>query len=365
MGRIRLGIIGAGHLGSIHARLANELEDFEVTTIVDPNSDSSLALKTQLDAPNVRCVQDHCELIGQVDAAVIATPSTLHHLVGTELLDAGIHILVEKPIALNVSEADDMIAIADNRNVVLQVGHVERFNSAFAAAMAHVEDPVFIEASRCFMHSLRSLDIGVVHDLMIHDIDLTLHIADASLQRVDAAGGTVIGPREDMAQAWLRFTNGVVANLKASRVSSESQRAMTIYCRQKVVNIDFATGHVQVTKLSPRLDGMGLASSGLDLTSLDANGRRMLQEELLREDLQVQTIVAPNGNAIRDELVDFARCIATGATPRVCGRAGRAAVDVAELVCQSVAAFQSSHFTPEEQRPEEQRPEETVWRKAG
>lgn len=351
MNRIRLGIVGAGHLGKIHAKLAHALDDFEVVAVADPNRASLRELAGELP---VTTVDEHCELIGRIDAAVIAAPSTLHHQIAIELLDAGIHLFVEKPIAVTVDEADDMVALADERNVRLQVGHVERFNPAFNAAIPHIVEPVFIEANRTFLHSLRSLDIGVVHDLMIHDIDLVLSLASAPLQRVDAVGGTIVGPREDVAQAWLRFTDGLVANLKASRVSTTTQRSMTVYCRDRMVEIDFSECQFHITELSDTLDG-----NGLELQGLDAIARRDLQSTLAADGFRTRTIIVPTGNAISAELEEFATCIRTGAQPRVCGRAGRNAVDVAALVCQSVHQFHEQHRLPV--RPDDAQ----QWRKAG
>ena len=371
MNRIRLGIVGAGHLGKIHARLAHQLDVFDVVAVADPSSASLRDLAAEIP---VTTVDEHCELIGKIDAAIVAAPSTLHHQVATELLDAGVHLLVEKPIAVSVGEADDMVALADERNVVLQVGHVERFNPAFIAAVPHIIDAVFIEANRTFLHSLRSLDIGVVHDLMIHDIDLVLSLAGAPLQRVDAVGGTVLGPREDVAQAWLRFTNGLVANLKASRVSTTPDRSMTVYCRERVVSIDFSACQFDVTELTPTLHGGlgggglgggglgggGLGGGGLDVEGLDATARGDLQQALVADGHRTRTIVVPTGNAILAELQDFAHCILTGAQPKVSGRAGRNAVDVAELVCRNVQDFHEQHRL--NARPDH---DQRTWRKAG
>lgn len=343
MSRIRLGVIGAGHLGKIHARLAHQLDDFELVAVADPHQDSLRAVAAELP---VTTVDEHCELIGKIDAAVIAAPSTIHHQVAIELIDAGIHLLVEKPLTVTVEEADDLVAAADDRQVVLQVGHVERFNPAFQAALPFIQSPVFIEAQRTFLHSLRSLDIGVVHDLMIHDIDLVLSLATAPLQRVDAAGGTIVGPKEDVARAWLNFANGLRVNLTASRVSTTPCRAMTIYCRDRVVSIDFSACQFDVTELTPVVDGQTLNGAGLDVSGLNAVERGQLQEALAHDGVRTRTIVVPTGNAILAELQDFAACIRTGRTPRVCGRAGRNAVDVAGLVCRSVRQFHADHQLP-------------------
>lgn len=352
MEKMRLGIIGGGHLGTVHTKLAYELDEFSVIAVADPTPAAQQAIAAQLP---VATVNSHLELIGQIDAAVVATPSSLHHQVAGDLLEAGIHCLIEKPITVTVSEANDLVDTANRKGLVLQVGHVERFNPAFTAAMAHAEEPLFVEANRCFLHSLRSMDIGVVHDLMIHDIDLVLHMANASLKHVEAVGGTVIGPKEDMAQSWLTFTNGLVANLKASRVSTESSRTMTIYCRERVIEIDFNLSQVVVTRLSTRLDG-----EGLDVAGLSFEGRSEMQQQVLQDDVFMQTIVVPKGNAIREELREFARCIRTGATPRVCGEAGRDALNVAEMVCQRVDAFHRHHQLPAQPASQPQ-----IWRKAG
>ncbi|MEX0977936.1 MAG: Gfo/Idh/MocA family oxidoreductase, partial [Pirellulales bacterium] len=215
MNNLKLAVVGAGHLGRIHARLLAEMSDVELVGIVDP-------LPTARDKAAADCgtsaLADHRLLMGRVDGAVIATPTRLHHAVALDFLRAGTPLLVEKPLAATVAEADELVETARRHGTVLQVGHIERFNPAFVAAAGRVGRPRYVDAVRAAPFTGRSTDIGVVHDLMIHDIDLVLSLVDAPLVRVEAVGLPILGQNEDVAQARLEFADGCVANLSASRV---------------------------------------------------------------------------------------------------------------------------------------------------
>src|SRR5262245_58224416 len=188
MSKLRLAVIGVGHLGRIHARLLRQVEDAELVAIVDPAPEARTEVAAELKVP---AHADHQPLIGQVDAAIIATPSRLHHGVAHDLLSQGIHVFVEKPLTLNVGDADDLITTAQSRDLVLQVGHVERFNPALVAAAEHLTEPKYIAADRSGPFTGRSTDIGVVLDLMIHDIDIALSLIDEELVSVQALGAAV------------------------------------------------------------------------------------------------------------------------------------------------------------------------------
>jgi predicted dehydrogenase len=216
--KLRVGVVGAGHLGTIHARLVRTIDDVQLVGIADPDAAARERIAAEIETD---VCADHRQLIGRIDAAILAAPTDHHYWIGMELAEAGIHLLVEKPLALTVAEADALVRATRSRNLILQVGHVERFNPAFTAAAARLQRPRFIDAVRASGYTGRSTDVGVVLDLMIHDIDLVLSLVPSEVVEVEAVGTAVLGPHEDLAHARLRFANGCLANLSASRVSYE------------------------------------------------------------------------------------------------------------------------------------------------
>lgn len=328
MTRVRLAVVGAGHLGKFHARLAAGLDQFELVAVADPSEQHRTAVAGETGS---RAVADYKSLLNEIDAAVVATPTVTHHKIVKELLDAGVHVLAEKPLTPTRAEADQLVAAAERQNVVLQVGHVERFNPAVAVAESRLRDPRYIRASRTSGYSFRSTDIGVVLDLMIHDIDLVLSLVKSPVSDVDALGVSVLGDHEDIVNANLRFENGCTAHLTASRVSFAPERTLQAFTSHGFVGIDFNTR--QVTSVVPRED---VLRRSFHVGSLTAADKEHLKTELFNEVLVKTTEEAPAINAIEAELKDFAQAITTGSTPRVSGADGRDAVAVAERVLQSV-----------------------------
>ena len=209
MNPLRVAVIGAGHLGRIHARLAAGLEEIELVAVADPVEACRNSVAQEA---NTRAVADYRELIGEIDAAIIATPTTYHHAVGDGTVGLRYcRCLIEKPIALTAAEANELVTLARQKNVTLQVGHVERFNPALTAVAADVRDPKYIEATRTSGYTFRSTDIGVVMDIMIHDLDIVLSLAKSRSIDVQALGISVLGGHEDMATARLTFASGCVA----------------------------------------------------------------------------------------------------------------------------------------------------------
>ena len=202
---------------------------------------------------NTQPLADHRSLVGRIDAAVIAAPTSLHHGLALELLDAGTHLLVEKPICASLVDADDLVAAARRHSLVLQVGHVERFNPAFTHAVPHVRNPKYIEATRTAGFTFRSIDVGVVLDLMIHDIDLVLSLVRSRVRRVEALGISVLGGHEDVANARLEFECGCVAALSASRVSHDQVRRMQVWSPRAFAGMDFSTRTTTLVRPSEAL----------------------------------------------------------------------------------------------------------------
>ncbi len=323
-------LVGVGHLGRIHARLASEAPYIDLVAVVDaaPDVAATVAFET-----GAKSSTDLASVIGDCEAAIVATPTVYHHDVCTQLLAAGKHVLVEKPITHTLAEADSLVKLADNRGCVLQVGHVERFNPALEAATPHVHDPRYICGTRASGYTFRSTDIGVVMDLMIHDIDVVLSLTRSDVKEVRAFGISVLGKHEDMAHAELVFENGCVAHLVASRVSFEPSRAMQIYSSRGMALVDFATREAKV--VHPRED---ILRRQFELSQLTPDEMIGYRNHLFETLLVKETLTPANTNAIAQEQRDLAMSIREGRKPRVDGHAGRAALAVAERVLSSIAS---------------------------
>jgi predicted dehydrogenase len=325
---LRVAVIGAGHLGRIHARIAAGLSDIQLVAVADPVAACRDAAAAE---GQTRAVADFRELIGEIDAAIIATPTNTHHTIGVELLSSGIPLFIEKPLATHAAAADELVNLARKQGLVLQVGHVERFNPALAWVASEIRDPKYIEATRTSGYSFRSTDIGVVLDMMIHDLDIVLALAKSTVKEVQALGISVLGGHEDLATARLTFDSGLVANLTASRVSFQQRRTMNIFTSRSAASIDFATQEATIVK--PRED---VLRRRFQADRLTAEERAHLKDHLFA-DLLVRSEHEPTKiNAIEEEQRDFVAAIRTGKTPRVDGLAGRDAVAVAGMILESI-----------------------------
>jgi len=334
MTNIRLAVIGAGHLGKIHTRLAQQLQGVEFVGIVEPHDETRCALAAEHEM--LACAH-HDDLLDRIDAAVIAAPTKFHHGVAMDLIEAGKHVLIEKPITTSLEEADELIRAAEVNNVVAAVGHVERFNPALCAAAGHVKSPKYIEASRTSGFTFRSTDVGVVLDLMIHDLDAVLALVDSEIVDVQALGITLFGPHEDMVQARITFANGCVANVSASRTSFVAQRITHVYSERAYAQIDFGARKARLVELGPQL-----AVRGVNVASLSAEQKQHIRENLFvdRSLLPICDVEPPECNPLLDEQQDFCDAIRFGRPPRVTARAGRDALAAAHLVLRSVERHQ-------------------------
>jgi predicted dehydrogenase len=329
MNRLRVAVIGVGHLGKIHAKLLAQVEGTELAGVVDPVPEAREQAAADL---GTTAHADHRELLGRIDAAIVATPSRFHHAVALDLLKHGIHVFVEKPMTLNIGDADELIAAAAAQNLVLQVGHVERFNPALLAAAPHVAEPKYIDAVRAGAFTCRSTDIGVVLDLMIHDIDVVLSLVPGEVVGVQALGAAVFGPNEDWAQARLTFAGGCVANLSASRVAWQPARSMHIVCRDAVASLDFGTRKARLMR-----PGEAVRSGELDVNALSPAEKTHLKDNLFTEYLPLTDLPVAESNALLQEQREFAAAIRGQAAVRVTGKDGRRALDVAERILAEIA----------------------------
>ncbi|MFA6378614.1 MAG: Gfo/Idh/MocA family oxidoreductase [Candidatus Omnitrophota bacterium] len=235
--KLNIGIIGIGHLGSRHLKVYSELSDHvNIVGIADVQEERTRKLAQQYHVPYVK---NYTDLVGKVDAVNICTPTILHFDVAHHFLKNGIHTFIEKPITTTLSQADKLISMAKKNKCLIQVGHIERFNSAFEGIHHFAKNPRFVECHRLNHFPNRSLDIGVVMDLMIHDIDIILGLTESKVSHVDAVGVPVLTPLEDIANARITFKNGCVCNLTASRVSDEVTRKIRIFLADAYISLDY------------------------------------------------------------------------------------------------------------------------------
>jgi len=307
---VRVAVIGVGHLGRHHARILSTLPGVTLAAVVDTNRARADEVAA---AHRTRAAYDARDLMGQVDAVTIAVPTAIHRDVALPFLEAGVPALVEKPLARTIFEADALIAAAARAGAVLAVGHTERFNPAVAAARPMLTDPRFIEVHRLGTFPERSLDIDVVFDLMIHDLDVLLSLVDAEVESIDAVGVPVLTGKVDIANARLRFTNGCIANLTASRISRDRVRKIRFFQPATYLSIDYATQKVELWRLETATEGGTPSIQGGDLAVVN-------QEPLLCE------------------LEDFVDAVVSRREPAVTGEDGRRALSLAQQITDSMNA---------------------------
>ncbi len=243
MSRLPVGVIGVGHLGAIHTRIYSQLPTAQLVGVCDLLPERAQAAAQQFGATAYTTYQ---ELLPRVQAVSIAVPTSAHFAIAKACMERGIHVLIEKPITPALAQADALLRLAKRHRAVLQVGHVERFNSAFQGIAAILKEPRFIECHRLGPYSQRGTDVGVVLDLMIHDIDIVLWLVRSPVKRIEAVGVNVLSPSEDIANARLTFANGAVANLTASRVTPETLRKIRLFQHDTYISVDYAAQAVKV-----------------------------------------------------------------------------------------------------------------------
>jgi predicted dehydrogenase len=328
MSRLRLGVIGVGHLGKEHARILSGMADMELVGVVDAHAPQAELIAQRC---NTRAFHDHRALLPLVDAAVVATPTVHHHAVASDFLARGVPLLIEKPLASTLPQAEELVALAARRGVVLQVGHIERFNPAFEELSRRPLRPKLFTCERYSGFSGRSTDIGVVLDMMIHDLDLVLALVRSPVRTVDALGVSVLGGHEDLAQARVTFTNGCVANFSASRVHPASVRRMQVWGAEGFAALDFAKRHVTLMQPAAHLRESGHRPQPADTITLAS-----YKAELFTRHLQTLEVDCAGGDQLTAELRDFVDCLRTSAAPRVNGTAGRDAIALASRILDSL-----------------------------
>lgn len=300
---LRIAVVGVGHLGRHHARILSLLPGVELVAVVDTKRERAKEIAV---AHGTKPLFESRELLGSVDAVTVAVPTELHRDIATPFLEAAVPVLVEKPIARSLAEADDLIASSAKAGVVLAVGHTERFNPAVAAARSLLVDPRFIEVHRLGTFPDRSLDIDVVFDVMIHDLDVVLSLVESEIESVDAVGVPVLTGRVDIANARLRFANGCIANITASRISRDRVRKIRFFQPASYVSLDYAAQKIELWRL---MKGDGPKPS-----------------------IQGGEVNVPNEEPLKRELEDFVDAVVSRRAPLVTGEQGRRALALAQQI---------------------------------
>ncbi|MDD5130322.1 MAG: Gfo/Idh/MocA family oxidoreductase [Candidatus Omnitrophica bacterium] len=302
MDKLKVGVIGVGHLGSIHAKIYKHLPGCTLVGVCDSDPAKLKEVSGSLRVPGYSDIR---QLFGKIDAASVAVPTRLHYKVSEELLKHNIHLLVEKPFTVNLEEADQLIELAKEQNLILQVGHIERFNSAFTATQKIIKSPKFIECHRLSSFPNRSLDVGAVLDIMIHDIDIVLGLVGSPIERVESVGINVLTPFEDIANARLTFKNGCIANLTASRISDETMRKIRIFQENTYISLDYKNAEACVY--------------------------RKLADKITKERLPIE-----KEQPLQKELASFVDCVINKKEPLVSGPVARDALEVALTIQKQI-----------------------------
>jgi predicted dehydrogenase len=338
MTRAKVAVIGCGHLGTIHARLLAARADVELVAVVDPVGESRLRVAQ---AHGCRPLADPQELVGLADAVVVAAPTCLHAEVSLPLLSQGIDLLIEKPIAADRREADQIVATADRHGRIVAVGHVERFNPAWRMAVERCGRIVAVESARLAPFTFRSLDVGVVLDLMIHDIDLVLSLEPGKLTRVESQGIVATGGHEDAVRARLVFSSGLIADLSASRIHPTLSRRVSMWGTQGMVAADFNAKTVEVVAPSP-----AVMHGTFDAAAVPPADRTSLKDRFFTDILPRETLAVPDANAIACEHDDFLAAVRSRRPALVPASAGAAALDVAMQVLDGLACTRLGADSP-------------------
>jgi predicted dehydrogenase len=324
MTRHRVGVIGVGHLGTLHARMLVQIEEAELVGVYDRDAARAQAVATDLGVPAWESAE---ALIERADCLTVATPTPAHYAVALSALSAGKHVFIEKPITETVEEAASLCEEASRRGLVLQVGHIERFNPALLALQRFEISPLFIESHRLAQFNPRGSDVAVVLDLMIHDIDIILTYVRSPVRQVDASGVAVVSDTVDIANARLQFENGCVANVTASRISQRKMRKMRLFQPNSYISIDFSEGLAEVFRLVGE-DESGVEGT-LRLGELVQGSRK---RTIVFEQPEVKEV-----NALKVELQHFLGCVRTGSVPLVSGDDGKRALEVAAAIMAKIS----------------------------
>ena len=317
---VRVAVVGSGYFGRFHANHYARNGRAKLVAVVDSDSERARAIAAEF------CTEaafDYRSIIGKVDAASVAVSTPLHYDIARDLIEAGIHVLVEKPLTDSVASGEQLAGVAEARKIVLQVGHIERFSSAYRTLAKVIADPLYFESYRIAPWKNRGVEVDVILDLMIHDIDMIIGLVDSPVAQVDAVGTPVLGKRIDLANARITFESGCIANVTASRVSYKTERRMRVFAHNHYLSCDLGEGRINGYRLrgDPMVEGLGAIS--------------IENHEIEKQD------------SLGNEIDAFLDCILTGSKPLVDGRAGCEALRVASRINESI----EEHLKKVQSRP--------------
>ena len=330
MKQVKVGVIGVGHLGKLHASLYKEVPDAELMGIFDTDGKKC---KTVAEELNVKAFANLVQMFEAVEAVNIVTPTSTHYDIASQALSLDKHVFIEKPITKSEEEAEDLIQLAQSKNSIIQVGHIERFNAAMLALTDVPLEPIFIEAHRLASFNPRGTDVAVILDLMIHDLDLILYLVKSKPVKISASGVGVISTNIDIANARIEFENGCVANITASRLSAKKMRKMRIFQKNAYISMDFSEGFSEIFYIpgenqEPFRDGTLAISLG------------QLEEGAKKRDIKYNRLERKNVNPLKLELSKFIESIKGGIKPVVSGEEGLEALRLANLILKEVGHHQ-------------------------
>ena len=315
MAAIKAGVIGVGYLGKFHAEKYANSPDAELVGVVDTDQDRSREIAARY---GVQACTDFRDLFGKVQAVSIVVPTPLHHAIARECLQQGIDVLLEKPMTTTLAEADELIEIARSKQLVLQVGHLERFNAALLAIKDVLKKPLFIESHRIAPFKERGIEVDVILDLMIHDIDIILNLVNAPVTHINAVGVPILTSKNDIANVRLQFATGCIANVTASRISVKEMRKIRLFQNDAYLSIDFAAQAVEVFRKLPSEDSDGMPN------------------------ITYERIEIAQGDSLEKEIKAFLKAVRNREQPEVPGEAGRNALKVALEIVEQIQANQAA-----------------------
>ncbi|MFQ5900861.1 MAG: Gfo/Idh/MocA family oxidoreductase [Thermodesulfobacteriota bacterium] len=310
--KIKIGVVGVGYLGEFHALKYTELPQAELIGVVDTDKDRADTIAAKC---NTGAYYDHSELFNCVDAVSIAVPTKCHYVVAMDFLSRGIDVLLEKPVTETLEQVDELIEVAEKKGAVLQVGHLERFNAAVVALEGAIDRPIFIESHRLAPFKERSTDIDVILDLMIHDIDVILSLVGSEVERVESVGVPVISGRVDIANARIRFKNGCIADVTASRISQKEMRKIRVFQPNAYISIDYAHQKIAISK-------------------------RIKEEGMDKPEISIEEIAIVKRDTLKAEMNAFIQSVILRETPVVTGHDGRRALKVALNIQKGTSEWQ-------------------------
>ncbi len=315
-------VAGVGHLGKNHARVYTELEGVVLEGVVDSNSEIAKEVGDRLGVPHFSELTP--DLLSRVHAASIVTPTPTHADVASKCIEAGVSVLVEKPMTSTIEQAHELLALAEESGITLQVGHIERFNPVVIAAHPFIRDPVYIECDRIHPFSFRSVETSVILDLMIHDIDIALNLVDAPVADLEAVGARVLSDTEDLASARLTFENGCTVMVKASRVAIQKSRKMRIFNKDSYLSLDYIAKTGMLMGFKP----------GFDRSQIDIQEMAKLEEDqgaypLFTKYFSIEQLHVASDEPLKNELQSFLLSVRTGREPVVTGSHGLQAIEIA------------------------------------